>query len=117
MTLTITTRGAVHIVHPVGELDDDAADQLASVLIEHIRRGGGLIVPLTDVAHINSAGISALVNATAQANVQECRVILANPSPAVAGVLEITKLTRFFEVAPSLDDALSRVAGIGHASG
>jgi anti-sigma B factor antagonist len=108
MMVTTTTRGPVQLIQPSGELDDESAERLATVIGERITRGGKIVIDLGATAHVNSAGLGALVNATAQANVQECRIILAQPSPQVAGVLEITKLTRFFEIAPSVEEALGR---------
>lgn len=42
----------------------------------------------------------------AQANIHEGRLVLANPSPFVAGVLEATKLDTFFEIYSSVEEAL-----------
>lgn len=108
MKLTTTVRDGVQLVQPGGDLDDEAAEQLAAALTDRLTRGGRILIDLGELTHINSAGLAALVNVTAQANVQECRVILARPTAAVAGVLEITRLSRFFEIAPSVDEALAR---------
>src|SRR5262249_34490952 len=108
MALILATRGTVQLVQPAGDLDDQVVEELTTALTERIKPGGQILVDLSATNHINSSGLGALVNATAQANVQECRVILAAPSPQVASVLEITKLTRFFEIAPTVQDALAR---------
>jgi anti-anti-sigma factor len=69
-----------------------------------------VVLDLAGVPFVNSAGLGDLVRLVAQANVQEARVILASPSAYLGGVLELTKLDRFFETSPTVAEAVQRLA-------
>ena len=59
---------------------------------------------------LNSAALGDLVRMVGQANVQEARVILAGAPPFIAGLFAATRLDRFFEQAPSVEDAMKRLS-------
>ena len=112
MEQTVDNRDGIKIVRlngnllePVHEVDDFVAD-LTDLLDG---RGARLVLDLGGVPYMNSAGLSALVRVSAQANVQESRVVLANLPPFVAGVLQTTKLDNFFEIRPTVDDAVQHL--------
>lgn len=86
-----------------GTLNDqtDLEETIAPIL-DNTRR---LIIDLAGVDMITSAGLSVLVRIVAQANTAGGRVVLARPTPFVAGVLRTTRLDRFFDVLPSLEAA------------
>jgi anti-anti-sigma factor len=110
MTIKTQVRNDVKIVHLAGEFGagDDAAfaEAVTDLLDTH---GSRIVVDLSAVPYINSAALGALVRLVAQANVQEGRVLLAAPTPFVTGVLQTTRLDKFFEVAESVEAALKRI--------
>jgi anti-anti-sigma factor len=65
-----------------------------------------LIIDLSRSARINSDGLAQLIKLVADANTHSSRVVLAAPTPFVARVLEVTKLNTFFEVQPTLSQAV-----------
>lgn len=67
-----------------------------------------IVLDLGALNYVNSAGLGTLVATTARANSQGGRVIFANPTPFVSGVLEATRLSAFFEMSDSVDEALSQ---------
>ena len=71
--------------------------------------GVNLIVDISASSRINSEGLSALVRLVTDANTRGGRVIYAAPSPFVEEVLNVTRLSTFFETAPSRDDAVKLV--------
>ncbi len=109
MHVNVSRQGAAAVLRLQGELTEqnqggwvDTATNLLST------RGARLVVDLAAVPFVNSTGIGDLVRVNSQANVQECRVILAAPSPFVEGVLQTTRLDKFFEVCPTVEAALAR---------
>jgi anti-anti-sigma factor len=64
---------------------------------------------LEAVPHINSAALNTLVRITAQANTRGGGVGLINPTPFVAGVLEITRLNEFLRIYATLDEAIEHI--------
>ena len=110
MTIKTQVRSDVKIVHLAGEFgagDDAALTDSISDLLD--TRGSRIVVDLSAVPYINSAALGALVRLVAQANVQEGRVLLAGPTAFVAGVLQTTRLDKFFEITESVEAALKRL--------
>ena len=107
MTSSVEMRSGLPVVRVVGEMrdDDDGALELkAGELLDG--PPGRVVLDLSGVNYISSAGISTLVKLTAKANQQGGRLVMAGPTPFVAGVFETTRLTRFFEIVPTVDDAI-----------
>lgn len=69
--------------------------------------GARIVIDLSGVRFLNSTGLGDLVRVAAQANLQESRIILANPIAFVAGVLQMTRLDRFFDVHPTVEAAIA----------
>jgi len=112
MTIQTEDRAGVKLVRLHGELTGGEDQGLIEAVTELLSaRQARVVLDLGAVPYSNSAGLGDLVRLVAQANVQEGRIILANLSAYLAGVLEITKLNRFFEIQPTVDaavDALTR---------
>lgn len=66
-----------------------------------------IVVDLTEVSFISSAGLGALISARLKGRRHGGQIHLVNPQPAVLRVLETTQLTRVFDVFPTVDQALS----------
>lgn len=65
-----------------------------------------IVLDLTNVGLIMSAGLGDLVRIAAQCNSQSGHIVLASPSPFVQSVLETTHLNRFFNIADSVEASL-----------
>ena len=65
-----------------------------------------IVLDLTDLAFIGSAGLTAIVSAYLRSRRREGEIRLAAPQPAVLGVLERTRLTALLPVYASVDRAL-----------
>jgi anti-sigma B factor antagonist len=99
---------AVVAVH--GELDLDTAPELRAALIEAIDEHPGrpLIVDLEGIDFIDSAGLGVLVGGLKHARDREGDLMLVVTAQNVLRVLELTGLTRAFEIHSSREAALSR---------
>lgn len=82
-------------------------DQTSLEPTVNARLDGGtrMIIDLAGVDMVTSAGLSVLIRIVASANTQGARVVLAQPTPFVTGVLRTTRLDRFFDVLPDLEAA------------
>ncbi len=104
--VSTTRQDGVPIVALAGEIDGDGS--VASAVRELLdKRGAVVVLDLSAVPFLNSAGVSELVTLVSQANVQEQRVLMAAPTPFVRGLLQTTRLDHFFAVHATLDDALA----------
>ena len=91
-----------------GELDIDGAPSLRRALIEAIDNNAGrqLVVDLEGVDFIDSAGLGVLVGGLKHARTREGDLVLVATGRSVIKVLELTGLTRVFEIHPSRAAAL-----------
>ena len=91
-----------------GELDVDGAPELRRALIEAIDEHPGLavIVDLEGVDFIDSAGLGVLVGGRSRAKDVDGDLVLVATGHTVTRVLELTGLTRVFDIHPSRAAAL-----------
>jgi anti-sigma B factor antagonist len=111
MTIELTQRSGIHVLSLAGEFVASGQSDVVVRVSELLDQGATrLILEMSGIGFINSGGLGELVQVTARANTRHARVILASPSPFLAGVLETTRLDRFFDIAPTVDIALSKLA-------
>lgn len=65
-----------------------------------------LVVDLSEVSHIDSAGVGTLVEIFRRMKAANGQMSLVGLQPRVRGVFEITKLDRFFPIFKTTDEAL-----------
>jgi len=88
-----------HEVHLLGELDLATAGQLRDELVRLTSDGATLVtVDLSDLAFIDSTGLSVLISAVTQLRQQGGDMELRSPGPGTRKVLEITGLTGLFSI-------------------
>ncbi len=110
MQVHVTRHGAAAVLHLQGELTEPNQGQWVDTAVDLLTpRGASVVLDLAGVPFLNSTGLADLVRVNSQANVQECRVILAAPTPFVEGVLQTTRLDKFFELCPTVAAALARL--------
>jgi anti-anti-sigma factor len=107
----LSRRGECLVASVVGEIDLASAPDLFDSIESSVARGADrparVVVDLTEVSFLDSAGLNALVRL--ERVLGELGVELRLVSPAdriVREVLEITHLTETLRVAGSLDEAL-----------
>src|ERR1035437_3153351 len=89
-------------------LDSQNAGQLkAEFLILSQPDIDALIVDLSEVKHIDSAGISALLLAQRQMKIHEGEVRLVGVRPDVMSMLRLTQLDRIFSIFNTVEEALA----------
>lgn len=107
MFLDQSEHSGIRVLSVGGELGGSDDEKLVERIGDLLSGPGDrVIIDLSQVTYINSRGINTLVRITAQANVQEQRVVFASPSNLVEGVFRTTQLIRFFDVYPTLDEAV-----------
>ncbi len=93
-----------------GPLDAACADAARDRLHRLLAPGVRLVVDLSGVGFIDSAGLWALVSAFKRARAVTGDVVLCGVRPAVRAVLELTSLDRVLEVFADREAALSHAA-------
>jgi anti-anti-sigma factor len=109
MELTVSTGPTYVLARASGPLDESGRELFRQQLHPLIgQRGTRLILDLSGSPRINSPGIGNLVALVADANTNGSRVILCNLQSFVMSVMSVTKLDKYFEIAVSLDEAITK---------
>lgn len=111
MEVTFVPHDRYVLAQTSGPINESARDVFQQQLHPLVADGTRLVLDLAGSQRIDSQGVSNLVTLVAHANTNSSRVIFCNLQPYVATVLSVTKLDRFFDVAPTLDEAVARATG------
>jgi anti-sigma B factor antagonist len=109
LKLILETRqhGDVVIVYCQGRLVyRDEAVALSRLVGEVLQNRVKVVLDLSGVSSIDSAGIGELVLLHTWAQAKNADLKCASPSPFVRDLLDLTHLNSFFDVHPTLDEAL-----------
>ena len=115
MEVTFVPHDGYLLARTSGPINEAARDAFLQQLHPLVADGTRLILDLAGSERIDSQGVSNLVTLVAHANTNSSRVIFCNLQPYVAQVLSVTKLDKFFDVAPSLDEAIARATQSSNA--
>lgn len=94
------------VVHVVGEIDTLTAPVLRAQLDEHLPVSPLLVLDLSQVTFLGSAGLAVLVAAKDEADRRGHRLRLVPGSRIVTRALEATGLLTLFDVADGVTEAL-----------
>ncbi|MCM6774169.1 STAS domain-containing protein [Nocardia sp. CDC159] len=104
LDVKVRNEGTVTVITVSGEIDIASVPHLQSALEESRQDGSPLVVDMTNVGFMGSAGLSALMVASEAAKPQRLRVVA---SDAVRRPIEVTGLDKLLAMFPTLDDALA----------
>ena len=98
------------LVRLIGELRREATAKIEDELHPLIApKGTALIINLSELETVDSSGLSQLVGLATHARLSESKVVLFGATPFVAGVFEVTRLDKWFDMAADLTDAENRL--------
>jgi anti-sigma B factor antagonist len=97
----------VLLVEASGRIDSSNANQFGEAL-NNVADGGHLqvVLDLSGVDYMSSAGLREIVSAVKKLNRQKGDLRLAQPSPRVMEVLELTGLDSALQIFPSQTEAI-----------
>ncbi len=108
LSLETRNRGDVMIVHCQGRIVyRDEAAALSRVVGEILENGGKVVLDLSGVSSIDSAGIGELASLHTWARSQNADLKCASPSPLVRDLLNLTNLDSVLAIHPSVHEALA----------
>lgn len=97
------------VVHVIGEIDTLTAPALRAQLDEHLPAAHLLVLDLSQVSFLGSAGLAVLVAAKDDVDRRGHRLRLVCGSRIVTRALEATGLLSMFDVADTVPEALATV--------
>jgi len=110
MELKVRKDGDVYIIDVEGEMDLYNAYKLKELSIGLLeKKGTRFIINLQDVDYMDSSGIGALIFICSTMKKQNLKLALTNIHGSVKKVIELTKLTSYFPISETMDDALKLV--------
>jgi anti-sigma B factor antagonist len=107
VSISTSTIGAVVVVAVGGEIDVHTAPQVDDALEAAAGPGVALVADLSEVAFIDSTGLSVLVRALARARDDDGSLALVAPTERVTKVLRLTGLDAVLNVFDTLDAAVA----------
>jgi anti-sigma B factor antagonist len=108
LSLETRQRGEVVVIHCQGRIVyRNEAAALSGLVDEVLENGAKVVVDLSGVSSIDSAGIGEMVMLHTRAQARNAEVKYANPRPFVRGLFDLTRLDSVLEIHPSLSEALA----------
>jgi len=103
------------VVIPTGRLDHDHCEDFRAGLQPHLegatRAGRGIVLDLSRLEYVSSAGLRCFMLAAKQAGGQGGKIVLAALRPVVAEIFQISRFDMLFEIFPSVRQALAALSG------
>ena len=110
MELKIRKNGDIYIIDVNGEMDLYNSYKLKELVMKMLEKNVKFfIINLEQVDYIDSSGIGALIYICSTIKKMNLHLSIANIHGSVKKVIELTKLTRYFPIANSIEDALQMV--------
>ena len=107
MDITKKTKGDIVILQIVGEIDLYNAPEIKDIISKLIEeRCYNVIIDLEKVSYIDSSGIGALISSLSNLKKYHGGLKIINVYASVRKVFELTKLTSFFEIFDSEEEAI-----------
>ena len=102
------------VIAPAGRIDQANADAFKAALAPHLEQctkdGDRLVLDLSGLDYISSAGLRVLMLAAKQSKAQSGTLMLSGLQPLVREIFEISRFTLLFDIAPSVREALGRAS-------
>lgn len=103
-------KGVLVLAIKTARLDASNSPDLRLLLLERIEQGQGYIVlDLAAVSFMDSSALGALIAAIKRMGTVGM-IGLARPTPTVARLLTLTRMDKVFTIAPSVEDAVAKIA-------
>ena len=105
-------QGNALVIAPVGRVDSVSSGELERVVLSGIDAGQRrLVLDLTGVEYISSAGLRVLLIAAKRLKEPPAALVLCGIGPGVRTVLELAGFLPLFAVEVGREQALAKVAG------
>jgi anti-sigma B factor antagonist len=111
LDITMKHADGVAVAILSGEVDMATAPAVVDRVRDVLRQGTTRVcIDLTDVLHLDSSGIAALVNVRRYTIRSDGSLVLVCPQGRLLELLELTGLARYFQIVRSRGDAMQVLA-------
>jgi len=106
----------VPVHEPDGAIDITNSVDLRERMLTQTEDGArAIVLDMSSVRYVDSSGLSALVSVATALEKKNGSLILCDVDPAVLKVLEMTRLTEYFEMVATRAAALERASAVSPA--
>ncbi|HZO04113.1 MAG TPA: STAS domain-containing protein [Burkholderiales bacterium] len=114
MRLNQRRYGDALVLSPVGRLDQDSSEgfrtELQPLLEGAVREGNSIVLDLSGLEYVSSAGLRCFSLAAKQARAQGSKIVVAGMTPLVAEIFQISRFNMLFDIHPGVREALVAVS-------
>jgi anti-sigma B factor antagonist len=102
------------VVHAAGRLDQDTCEAFRGDLMKYVEEaaqgGGAIVLDLSALEYVSSAGLRCFMLASRQAKANHGRIFVAALQPMVAEIFQISHFNLVFQVFPTVKEAIGAVS-------
>ena len=99
--------GNILILSPAGRIDNDSSPAFQARLIAALTPGAVVLVDLSSIEYVSSAGLRALMMGSKQSKASNGRLAVAALGPVVKEIFEISRFSLVVQVFDTPADALA----------
>jgi anti-anti-sigma factor len=114
MNVTSRRYGSASVLLVSGRLDQDTCDGFRGDLMKEVevaaRAGGGVVLDLSTLEYVSSAGLRCFMLASRQAKQHQMKIFVAALQPMVREIFEISHFNLIFQVFPTVREAVGAVS-------
>lgn len=109
MDISENSRDGAHVISVSGRIDSTTAAALEAVLPVRVKEHQAVLLDLTDVAYVSSAGLRVLLIGAKAAKAGGNRLIITGVAPPVREVFDISGFSKIFSIEADIDAALATI--------
>jgi len=102
--------GKFSVLTPIGRLDNETSPDFQVKVLYAVASGGSVVVDLSSVEYISSAGLRALMMASKRSKAINGRLAVASLTPMVKEIFDISRFSLVVPVFDTVQDATSALA-------
>jgi anti-sigma B factor antagonist len=108
MAVKAESKNGLMVCHIDGEIDINTAPDIKRSFDKLlVKKEPKIVINLTKVTYVDSSGLATLVEILKNMRSYGGKMKLANMSPKIKSLFEITKLEKLFDIVASEEDAIS----------
>ena len=114
MNVTSRRYGSAAVLNVSGRLDQDTCEAFRGELMKHVeaaaRANGGVVLDLSGLEYVSSAGLRCFMLASRQAKQHQMKIFVAALQPMVREIFEISHFNLIFQVFATVREALVAIS-------
>jgi len=110
MDINVSTVNGVTVVGLSGELDAGTAQVAQQQILPHVVSGGKLLLDMSGVGYMSSAGLRLLLSTYRQASAGGSKLMMVGLSEELKDTMSMTGFLSFFKTSETIDSGLAAMA-------